>query len=797
MHTGVGSRRTSGRRLTGLVAAVLVALGAAGSGAPAAGAAPPTTYENPVSRSFADTFADPAILKAKDGAWYSYGTSDPLREGERTFHTIPMARSADMVNWTSAGDAFGAGNRPAWAAPDAGIWAPDVRYIDGRYVMYFGVTNTTLYEGRNDSAIGVATAPTPTGPWTDSGQPVVAPRPGGGGAAADDFLWTFDSTGFTDIDGSHYLYFGSYYGGISVTKLTPDGLRAVGEAPRIAIDNRYEAAYVVRRNGWVYFFGSSANCCAGPTTGYSVYVGRSRSPLEPPVDRDGISLNQSRVGGTVVITPNGNRWIGPGHNAIATDLSGQDWFVYHAIDRADPYLDEPFGINERPMLIDRLDWIDGWPTVRGGRWASEGPQTGPVTTPDAGDDFNGDTPLGARWLGTGSWQSVRTGGESFVGQQAESCARPRFLLSRSAVGGDVRAEADVRLPTAAAAGGVVVRHRDSRSYAIAKVDSARRALVVEAYVNGVRVRRTVRALPADLPLEVWHTIAVEVRGQSLTAELTDARLNDPYAVATLQLPRALADARGAGVASTCGRVEMDNIAITRLYVPQRDRAAVPTLGTLDPAASDTFDEPLDADWEWVRGPDPDAVVAGGNLTWPTESGDTVGPGGNAPLLLRDAPEGNYVAETTCTIDLGTDTIRNYQQCGIVAYVNDDLFLRLSHVSIWNTRQTEFGKEQPFGDPTPEGVQRTSFGGMLIGTPADTTTLRLAHRVDPANGEHEFRAATSRDGRNFTWGGVWTLPAGTEPRIGLVSLGWNGTDPRATSVFDGFRVFRGGSWGELG
>ena len=76
MHTGAGSRRTSGRRLTGLVAAVLVALGAAGSGAPAAGAAPPTTYENPVSRSFADTFADPAILKAKDGAWYSYGTSD-------------------------------------------------------------------------------------------------------------------------------------------------------------------------------------------------------------------------------------------------------------------------------------------------------------------------------------------------------------------------------------------------------------------------------------------------------------------------------------------------------------------------------------------------------------------------------------------------------------------------------------------------------------------------------------------------------------------------------------------------
>jgi beta-xylosidase len=64
--------------------------------------------------------------------------------------------------------------------------------------------------------------------------------------------------GFTDVDGKHYLYFGSYYGGISVTELTSDGLRAVGPTPRIAIDNRYEAAYVVRHDGWVYFFGSSA-----------------------------------------------------------------------------------------------------------------------------------------------------------------------------------------------------------------------------------------------------------------------------------------------------------------------------------------------------------------------------------------------------------------------------------------------------------------------------------------------------------------------------------------------------------
>jgi len=55
-------------------------------------------YTNPVSKGFADTFADPAVIKAKDGYWYAYGTTDPLREGEKQFHTIPMARSDDLVN---------------------------------------------------------------------------------------------------------------------------------------------------------------------------------------------------------------------------------------------------------------------------------------------------------------------------------------------------------------------------------------------------------------------------------------------------------------------------------------------------------------------------------------------------------------------------------------------------------------------------------------------------------------------------------------------------------------------------
>ena len=759
----------------GLVLALSVLLASGISGAQEAD----LTYTNPVSEDFADTFADPAVIKAKDGYWYAYGTSDPLKEGERTHHTLPIARSTDLVNWEHVGDVFSSPSEVELAAENAGIWAPDIRYIDGTYYLYYGVTETDVTPETGDSAIGVATAPTPTGPWTDSEDPVVGPRRGGSGNA-NDFLWTFDSTEFTDSDGTRYLYYGSYYGGISVTKLSEDGKHAVGDPTMVAIDNRYEGPYVIKRNGYYYLFASSANCCAGPTTGYSVYVGRSESPRGPFLDREGQSMTESRVGGSIVITPNGNKWVGTGHNAIATDLSGQDWFVYHAINRSDPYLDEPFGINERPMLLDRLDWVGGWPTVRGGRWASETPQPAPATDGPVNDSFNRDTSLGRDWETVrGAWRLVKEeDGQGYVRQQSRS-DREGLLIARASLPADVRAEADLRFAGGTAAG-VVVRYRNENNYAVAWLNRPKNALVTEVVVGGQSIGRQSTPLPAEFTFENWHNVAVEVRGTEMTAEVTDARLNDPYAVATRTLPSALLGDR-AGVASH-GRVEADNVSATKLYTPHTNMAEPPNVGAL--AYSDEFnDGELElgpSGWSWVR--EPDGQETGGVYRWPVQATDLTGQSDNASVLLRDAPEGRYTVETKLTIDLGVNDIRNYQQGGLIAYVNDDRFVRLSHVAIWNTRQTEFGKEMPYAD----GL---SYGGMLIGPPSDTTWLRLSHRVDPNNGEHEFRAATRREGGDWVWGGVWTMPAGTDPRIGLISHGKQTDAPTATSRFDYFRVYR--------
>ncbi|NRQ30284.1 family 43 glycosylhydrolase [Nonomuraea sp. NN258] len=727
-----------------VVASLLLSLTAIPGAAAVAGASPPVT--NPVSADFADTFADPAVIRGHDGYWYSYGTSDPLREGEGRHHRLPVARSSDLVEWTYVGDAFGEDNLPPYAAPGALLWAPDIRYLDGRYVMYFTVSNTASTPHQWDFSIGVATAPTPTGPWTHQAEPVVAPRPSG-----DSYWNTIDPSQFTDVDGRKYLYFGGFFGGLWVSELTADGLRTVGQPQQVAIDNKFEGSYVVRKDGYYYLLASSANCCAGPTTGYSVLAGRATGPRGPFVDREGQPLLASRAGGTPVVAQNGNRWIGVGHHAQLTDLSGQDWMLYHGIDRNDPFLDEPYGINERPMLLDRLDWIDGWPVVRAGAGPSEQSSARPVTRGRLDERFSGDL---SGWRDTAGWE-VRDGVVRHAG--ASSAA----LTARRGVGGDLRVETDLRLP--------------EPGQASAGVRIGRASVLVGT--TGVTISAGDATRTAALPggAATWRNLAVTVKGRTITAELTSARLGDPQAIVTLDSP---APVSGPLALVATGTAEFDNVSAARLHRPVTRPAPEPRPGRL--IAADEFDTLDDPAWQWVR-QDQNAKAVDGVLRWPVQNADLVGTGNQASVLLRDAPRGDYVVETKVTLDLGEDAIRNYQQAGLIAYASDDDFARLCQVAIWNTRQVEYGRELRFAD-------RLSFGGNIVGPPARTTWLRLAHRVDPVDGEHEFRAGSSRDGKTWTWGGVWTFPAGSDPRIGLVAHG--GAQPQVNADFDYVRIYRG-------
>lgn len=389
------TRRHRTVRLLALLLLIAGAMNAWAIPARAAGA----TYTNPLPIETPtgplESCPDPAIIRGQqpgDRAWYLYCTMDPHTSADREpsgayhFHLLSMFRSFDLVHWAFVGDAFPA--RPSWAAPQAYLWAPDIEFFAGRYYLYYTVTETV---GTGGSAVGVATSASPTGPWGESSVPIVAPQ--AAPCCADSHRWNYDPTVITDRDGQRYLLFGSYFGGINARRLSADGLRTdpASETP-IALSNRYEGAAVVRHGDFYYLFASSTNCCNGALTGYTVFVGRSARALGPYTDRDGVSFLDGQVGGTPVVQMNGNRWVGPGHNSIVTDFAGQDWFFYHAVDRNAPYFAGAPGFTRRPLLLDPLDWRDGWPVVRGGLGASDTPIPAPAAQPGEKSAYRMPTP---------------------------------------------------------------------------------------------------------------------------------------------------------------------------------------------------------------------------------------------------------------------------------------------------------------------------------------------------------------------------------------------------------------------
>ena len=360
--------------------------------------APAGTYGNPLTVQLANgepaqNCADPAVLRdphADRPTWYMYCTSDPVSKNERPaanekgdwhFHMIAIYRSTDLVEWSYVGDAFA--DRPAGlASPTSGLWAPEPEFLNGRYYLYFTVTDVADAHSPEagcdrDSAIGVAVADSPAGPWVAATDPVVPPRRAGPGC---EFHWTFDPKVVED-DGRKWIYYGSYGGGVFVQPLRADGLAAEGEPRMVGAAWRYEGAEVVKHGGWWYLFGSTTDCCNGPLTGYAVYVGRARTPAGPFLDRLGQDLAASRAGGTSVLFQNGNRWVGVGHNTVFPDAAGQWWTIYHGIDVNEPFFSARDKLTRRLALLDRIDWVDGWPVARGA--PSDEPRPAPAAAKSA------------------------------------------------------------------------------------------------------------------------------------------------------------------------------------------------------------------------------------------------------------------------------------------------------------------------------------------------------------------------------------------------------------------------------
>lgn len=289
-------------------------------------------YENPVSNS---SLPDPTIIRARDGNFYLYATED--------IRNIPIHRSKDLVNWELVGTAFTDDTRPTFE-PRGGLWAPDINFINGQYVLYYSMS---VWGGEWTAGIGVAIANKPGETFADRGKLFRSDEIG--------VQNSIDPFYFED-KGKKYLFWGSHHG-IYAIELSDDGLSLKpGAEKRQVAGTAYEGVYIHKRNGYYYMFASVGSCCSGLNSTYTTVVGRSDNLFGPYLDKQGRSMMNNRH--EVVIGKN-DQFVGTGHNSeIVQDAKGNDWILYHAVSVANP--------KGRRLMLDRIRWDNDWPYVEGG-----------------------------------------------------------------------------------------------------------------------------------------------------------------------------------------------------------------------------------------------------------------------------------------------------------------------------------------------------------------------------------------------------------------------------------------------
>ena len=326
-----------------------------------------TSYTNPV---FDFDFPDPSILHTPDGWYYAYATQGVTPDFKSL--NIQAARSRDLVHWERLPDALP--EKPVWAKYTWDFWAPHVIYDDGVYYMY--------YSAEPDQGAGlclaVATARQPAGPFIDKGEPL---KCGPGFTHIDPFA--FDDP----QSGTRYLYWGSNSTPIRVQELAADRLNFRSDTVPVFVLNPergrpyeelLEGVWVTYRQGYYYLF-TSGNACCGEGAHYAVMVARSSSPTGPFE-----KLGDANDSTSSVILEENAIWDAPGHNAIFSDATGDDWIFYHAINAKDPEHHDVIPDDDyypRVLLIDRITYSNGWPEISGGS-PSYTEQTGPSVAID-------------------------------------------------------------------------------------------------------------------------------------------------------------------------------------------------------------------------------------------------------------------------------------------------------------------------------------------------------------------------------------------------------------------------------
>lgn len=273
------------------------------------------TYRNPIL--FAD-YSDPDVIRVGD-TYYMTASSFNYVPG------LPILTSKDLVNWELVNYALERIPDENYDRPQhaKGVWAPAIRYHDGRFYIYYGMP---------DEGIFMVSAKEPLGRWD---APVMVLEGKG----------LIDPCPFWDDDGRAYLIHGyaksrigfkSYLG---IFPLSADGKKAIGEDHflynGVETQPTIEGPKVYKRNGYYYILAPAG----GVKTGWQTAL-RSKNIHGPYEEK--------------IVMKQGNTEInGPHQGGLTDTVNGEEWFL-HFQDR---------GVYGRIVHMQPVVWENDWPVI--------------------------------------------------------------------------------------------------------------------------------------------------------------------------------------------------------------------------------------------------------------------------------------------------------------------------------------------------------------------------------------------------------------------------------------------------
>ncbi len=297
----------------------VVALLLVGSAVPNAAAQTPPA--NPVLEHAADPHA--AVF---DGRVYVY----PTNGGDH----FQAWSSADLRDWQAHGSILHFKD-VSWLEPGTrNAWAPAVHEHAGRFYFYFSV-------GGHPSRIGVAVGDQPTGPFVDSGKPLITDTTGypvQQFEAIDPMVFRDPATGAT------YLYAGGSRGATLRVWELNDDMASLKREVEVEQPRAFtEGAFMHERTG-VYYLSYSHG--SWNSAGYSVHYSTADAPTGPWTYRG--CILQSAADDPIAK--------GPGHHSFFVDpRTGQTWIAYHRWEGRDgggPYK------GHRSTALERIEYDD-------------------------------------------------------------------------------------------------------------------------------------------------------------------------------------------------------------------------------------------------------------------------------------------------------------------------------------------------------------------------------------------------------------------------------------------------------